>query len=56
MTEYVYGRWSLQVFEGHAMLSDGHNPPLRLSERDWRDLWRALNARVLDETEKKNGI
>ena len=26
------------------------------SERDWRDLWRALNARVLDETEKKNGI
>jgi hypothetical protein len=54
MTEYVFGKFRLTVYEdGHAMLSDGYNPPLRLSERDWRDLWKVLNARVLDETEEK---
>ena len=54
MTEYTYGRWRLLVFEdGYAMLSDGHNPPLRLSKRDWRDLWKVLNARILDESEER---
>jgi hypothetical protein len=54
MTEYVFGKWNLQVYDdGHAMLSDGHNPPMNLSEHDWRDLWKALNARILDETEER---
>jgi hypothetical protein len=53
MTEYVFGRFRLTVYEdGRAMLSDGHNPPMVLG-KDWRDLWKALNARVLDETEEK---
>jgi len=54
MTEYVFGKWNLQVYDdGHAMLSDGHNPPMNLSEHDWRDLWRVLNARILDESEER---
>jgi hypothetical protein len=51
MTEYNFGTWNFQVFDDdHAMLSDGHNPPMMLG-KDWRDLWKVLNARVLDETE-----
>jgi hypothetical protein len=53
MTEYMFGEWRLTVYEDdHAMLSDGHNPPIRLGS-DWRDLWRVLNARVLDESEER---
>ena len=54
MTEYVFGRFRLTVYEdGRAMLSDGHNPPMNLSEHDWRDLWKVLNARILDESEER---
>ena len=53
MKEYNFGKWDFQVFGDHAMLSDGHNPPTRLSEQDWHDLWRVLNARILDETEER---
>jgi len=53
MTEYNFGTWNFQVFDDHAMLSDGHNPPMNLSEHDWRDLWKVLNARILDESEER---
>ncbi len=53
MKRYLFGIWDLQVFDDHAMLSDGHNPPMRLSTQDWHDLWRVLNARILDESEER---
>ena len=53
MKKYIFGRWQLVVMDDHAMLSDGHNPPMNLSEHDWRDLWKVLNARILDETEER---
>ena len=54
MTEYISGKYRLTVYEDdHAMLSDGHNPPMNLSEHDWRDLWKVLNARILDESEER---
>ena len=53
MTEYNFGIWDLQVFDDHAMLSDGHNPPMRLSGQDLFDLWKVLNARILDESEER---
>ena len=54
MKEYMFGEWRLTVYEDdHAMLSNGHNPPMNLSEHGWRDLWHALNARILDETEER---
>jgi len=52
MTEYTHGKWILVVMDGHSMLSDGHNPPMSLGN-DWRDLWKVLNARILDETEER---
>lgn len=54
MNEYNFGRWQLVVYDDdHAMLSDGHNPPMRVSGQDLFDLWKVLNARILDETEER---
>ena len=54
MTEYISGKYRLTVYEdGHAMLSDGRNSPIWISEHDWRDLWKVLNARILDESEER---